>query len=195
MALGMKKTILNLLFLTMFASYVCAGTSYRIHPSIGYNKNIKFLNGAIENYNPLTLRFGLEFDKGFFGFNKFTITPFYSKIGEDHDGGIDFGLKKIFLEDGSVSPYVHFDLGPTYTSKKLIEQYTNLNFNLGMGSGLEIKSSKNSGITLALIFDHRSNGKKAKNNLKETSFNGDNTGNPGFNTLGIFLGFIYRINE
>ncbi len=196
----MKKILKDLILSTFFVTTVLSSSAlgkneyYRIHPSLGYHQNTQVLNGTDEKYDPLRISLGFEFDYDLWGFNKFKVAPFLGEFQGDYDAGIDFKLKKIF-EKKEISPYFYLGMGAIYMARNFEEHKYKLNFNLNAGVGLEYKLSENSALTFAVDLDHISMGKKIWNSLYYRTMHANNSGNPGFNTLGFVIGWIYRLKK
>ncbi len=166
---------------------------WRFNPSISYGENMRFPNGALENYDPLRLRFGFELDADdHWFFNKYTFTPFIGKVHKDYDAGFIVGLKKIFLEGKSVKPFTEIGLGGIYIWKDLQEHRRRLNFYLNFEVGLETELWKDFALTTSMGYGHVSTGKKIKNNVLNTTGKGDNEGNPGLNNRYVSAGVIWK---
>ncbi len=170
-------------------------SNLRINPSISYRENIRFFEGALEDYNPLRFRLGFEFDDSdaFWFFNKYTLTPFFGKIQGDYDVGFDYGLKRIFREDSKIRPFIHSSMGIIYFDKELEEHKEKWNFHLNLEAGMEIELGEFD-LTTTFGLEHSSMGKKLKNNIIHRTTRGDNDGNPGIDSMYVSLGVIYRFD-
>jgi len=165
----------------------------RVHYSIGDHRNVKFLKGTDEEYNPLRFKLGFEYDSDFSVFNRFSITPFIGRLpesGRDYDVGTDFKFKKI-VEGKKWNPFFYLGFGAIYIKKNLNEHKYKGNFNLNTGIGVEYKLDDGSALTFAFDYDHVSNGKKFWNTLRHLTPSANNEGNPGLNTFGLVIGYIF----
>ena len=165
----------------------------RINFSYSHGKNIKFPNGALENYNPKRFRVGIEFaDSNSWFADKYVFTLFIGKVHESYDVGFSVGLKKIFNEDEKIRPFTEIGLGGIYIWKDLQEHQRRLNFYLNFEAGLELELWENFSFTGSIGHGHLSIGKKVKNNIIGRTGKGDNTGNPGLNTRYVSVGVIWK---
>lgn len=200
--MGLGRTLISTaitgsLLLSALTPQASAGV--RFNPSIGYHYNTRWPNGVVADYNPVSLRLNVEFDTDLWGFNKFTLTPFFGTLGDDYERGIAAGLKKV-ATNGNVRPYGLMEAGVIHESRDIEEhvkggeprrQENHTHYHLLFGGGLEIGLTESLGLTLLLGYRHMSDGDKIKNNIEDGNFQGSNEGNPGVNGVLAQVGVIY----
>lgn len=182
----MKKALVGALAFSILASNAYA---YRINPSISFKKNAGIFKGIKENYNPLAFNLGFEFPLGKI-FDYYTITPFFSKVNDNYEAGIDVGLKEMFLQNNNLSPFAQLDAGAIYVSEDFEEHERKENFHFSIKGGLEFITGRDFNITMSAGIDHFSWGKKAFKNLRG-NFNADNKGNKGMERYVLSIGIIW----